>query len=640
MDTKTADLGLGAIYLGENRCAFRVWAPRASQVELHITEPDERFIPMNQAPRGYYHALVDNVPPGTRYRYRLDGEKERADPASRSQPDGVHQASQVLDPHFDWHDSHWSGLPLQHYIIYELHIGTFTSEGTFDAAISQLDMLQDLGVTAIEIMPVAHFPGSRNWGYDGVYLFAAHTAYGGAAGLKRLVDACHARGLAVILDVVYNHLGPEGNYLWDYGYYFTDRYQTPWGAAVNFDGGHSDEVRRFFIENALMWIDEFHIDALRLDAVHAIFDFSAYTFMQELAEVVHERAERLGRRIYAIAESDQNDRRLVTPPYTGGYGLDGQWSDDFHHIMHTLLTGEQDGYYRDFGTFDQLVRVYQNGWLYAGDYSAFRERRHGSSAEDIPPYRLVVCTQNHDQVGNRMLGERLSVLTAFDACKLAASVLIFSPFLPMLFMGQEYGETAPFLYFISHTDADLVEAVRKGRKEEFSSFAWKGEPPDPQAEETLARSRLDHSLREQGQHQILFNLYREIIHLRKNLPALSLLNKEHMEVQGFAEEQLLWVRRWTGDHERGVWNQQQDGLCIEGQEVVMLFHFRSNHVTKDLPFPPGQWRCVFDSTDNRWQLAETRLELETTTRFTSSETATTLSLHPFACMVFTRQEEI
>jgi maltooligosyltrehalose trehalohydrolase len=634
-----ADLGLEATYLGDNRCAFRVWAPRATRVDLHITAPEDCTIPMTADTHGYFATLAEGVAPGTRYLFRLDDEKERPDPASRAQPDGVHTASQVLDPTFAWSDAHWRGLPLQHYIIYEMHVGTFTSEGTFDAAIAHLDMLTDLGITAVELLPVAHFPGSRNWGYDGVYLYATHTAYGGAAGLKRFVDACHQRGLAVIMDVVYNHLGPEGNYLWDYGYYFTERYQTPWGAAVNFDGPHSDEVRRFFLENALMWVDDFHIDALRIDAVHAMRDFSAKTFMQELAEVVEQRAQRLGRQICTIAESDQNDRRLVNPPALGGYGFDAQWSDDFHHTLHTLLTGERDGYYADFGTFDQLMRVYHEGWVYAGDYSAFRQRRHGSSARDIPPYRLVVCTQNHDQVGNRMLGERLSTLISYEAYKLAAGLLLFSPFIPMLFMGEEYGEPAPFLYFVSHNDPDLVEAVRKGRKAEFSAFAWKGEAPDPQAETTFADSRLDHTLREQkGVHEILYRFYRECIRLRKSLPALALLDKTTMHVQGFEQEQVLLVRRWIDPTEAGLWQPSVPPDKVEGREVMLLFNLNTSQVTMDVPFPQGTWRCLLDSTDNTWQLDQVRLQLDEQATFTSSETGTTLTINPHACMVFTRQE--
>jgi maltooligosyltrehalose trehalohydrolase len=625
--------GLGAIYLGDNRCSFCVWAPRASNVEIHIVSPDDRYIRMNADERGYHRAIVEGVSPGVRYFYRLDGEKERADPASRSQPDGVHSPSQVVDPSFDWRDSAWVGLPLQDYIVYEMHVGAFTEEGTFDAVIPHLETLKDLGITAIEIMPVAQFPGSRNWGYDGVYLYAAQESYGGAAGLKRLVNACHAHGLAVVLDVVYNHLGPEGNYLWDYGYYFTDRYQTPWGAAVNFDGDHSDEVRRFFIENTLMWIDEFHMDALRLDAVHAIKDFSAYTFLQELSEAVQHYAERSGRRIYTIAESDLNDPRHLNPPALGGYGLDSQWSDDFHHVVHTLLTGEQSGYYEDFGAFHQLVRVYREGWVFAGDYSPHRQRRHGGSARSIASGRLVVCTQNHDQVGNRMLGDRLTTLVSFDALKLAAATLLLSPFIPMLFMGEEYGEPAPFLYFVNHGDPDLVEAVRRGRKAEFSSFAWKGEPPDPQAEETLAQSRLNHALREQGKHQTLATLYRELIRLRKTLPALAMLSKEQCEVTGFDTERVMMVRRWAAR-----WSGDRIAYAEGGAEVVTLFNYQDAPVTLSIPLPSGVWSVLLNTAEARWQEHPDAAAVQTLPDTLTSPGQVTVTLPPYAAVLWSRGE--
>ncbi|NJN67807.1 MAG: malto-oligosyltrehalose trehalohydrolase [Chloroflexaceae bacterium] len=596
----TTDLGIGAIALENHRCSFRIWAPQVARAELHLVSPDERVVPLIPEPRGYHAAIVERVAPGARYFYRLDGQKERPDPASRSQPDGAHQASEVADPAFAWTATGWTGLPLHDYIIYELHIGTFTQEGTFDGAIARLDYLTNLGITAVEIMPVAAFPGNRNWGYDGTYPFAVHASYGGPSGLKRFVDACHQRGLAVILDVVYNHFGPEGNYLWDYApQFFTNRYQTPWGAAINFDGPHSDEVRRFFIENALMWVTDFRLDGLRLDAVHAITDFSAQTFLEELARAIHLRADQLGRRIYAIAESDQNDRRLVHPPAVGGYGLDAQWSDDFHHALHTFLTGEQAGYYEDFGTFEYIVRAFRDGWVFAGDYSPFRQRRHGSSSRTIPPGCLVVCTQNHDQVGNRMLGERLSTLVSFDALKLLASALILSPFIPLIFMGEEYGEPAPFLYFVSHGDPDLVEAVRKGRKEEFFAFEWKGEPPDPQDEATFARSRPDDRLAQQGSHEVLFSLYRELIRLRKTLPALATLSKDHMEVRSFEPEQVLMLHRWA-DVAYPILRQTAPSEGTGGRDVVTLLNFSRSPVTIQVPFPPGHWRFLLDTSSDRW----------------------------------------
>jgi maltooligosyltrehalose trehalohydrolase len=635
----TANPELGAIYLGNNRCSFRVWAPLAQTVALHIVAPEDRVIPLHAEPHGYYHATVENVAPGTRYLYRLDDEKERPDPASRFQPDGVHQPSQVVDPQFAWTDTTWVGLPLHDYIIYELHIGTFTTEGTFDAAIAQLDMLKDLGITAVEVMPVAEFPGSRNWGYDGTYHFSVQSSYGGPEGLKRFVNACHERGLSVVLDVVYNHFGPEGNYLWDYAgahagtYFFTNAYQTPWGAAINFDGPHNEAVRRFFTENALMWVSEYHIDALRLDAVHAIRDFSAQPFMEELADALHRQAARLGRRIYSIAESDQNDPRLLNPPQLGGYGLDAQWNDDFHHAVHTLLTGENDGYYADFGNFAHLVKIFEEGWSYGGTYSEFRQRRHGRSSRGLACGRLVVCIQNHDQVGNRMLGERLSSLVSFDALKLGAATLLLSPFVPMLFMGEEYGEPAPFLYFVNHTDPNLVEAVRQGRKEEFSSFAWKGEPPDPQDEATHNRSRPDYSLREQGKHRVLFDLYRELIRLRKTLPALTTLAKEKMDVRGFEAERVLMVRRWSGS------SSEQNSR--PGGNLITLLNYNTHAVDIPLPFPPGLWHLLFNSASERWQgesAGATEAPPSLPQQLASNGTVQ-LTLAPYASIVYSHMEE-
>jgi maltooligosyltrehalose trehalohydrolase len=578
------DLSLGASFLGEERSQFVVWAPPADKVELHLLAPRERLVPMESGERGYHHAVVDGVEPGSLYMYRLDERTERPDPASRSQPQGVHGPSEIVSPHFEWEDARWTGLPLQEYAIYELHIGTFTTEGTFDAVVPQLDELKDLGITAIELMPVAQFPGARNWGYDGAYPFAVQNTYGGPESLKRLVNACHKLGVAVVLDVVYNHLGLEGNHAAEFGPYFTDRYKTPWGAALNFDGPHSDEVRRFFIENALYWVTEFHIDALRLDAVHAIVDHSAVPFVEELAEAVHHRAEQLRRRVHVIAESNLNDARLVRPREMGGYDLDAQWNEDFHHCLHALLTGERAGYYQDFGGFGQLVKAFSEGFVYSGQYSPYRRCRHGNSSRDVPAHKFVVFSQNHDQVGNRMLGERLSQLVPFEGLKLAAGVVLLSPFIPLLFMGEEYGEMAPFQYFVSYSDADLVEAVRRGRREEFSAFEWKGEPPDPQDEGTFLGSRLNRGLRGEGHHAVLFEFHKEMLRLRRTIAALASLSKEQMEVLGHEKEQVLFLRRWSGN-----------------SEVFAVFNFGNAEATLALEVSKGRWRKVLDSADERWQ---------------------------------------
>lgn len=576
-------LTLGATYLGDGQCRFEVWAPLASRVEVRIVAPADRVVLLQSKRRGYHQATIGGIEPGSRYVYRLNG-KERPDPASRIQPEGVHAASEVVDRNFAWQDQSWFGLELKDYIIYELHVGTFTPEGTFEAIVPRLAYLKELGVTAVELMPVAQFPGSRNWGYDGVYPFAVQNSYGRPENLKRLVDACHRNGLAVVLDVVYNHLGPEGNYLWDFAPYFTDRYKTPWGPAINFDGGESDEVRRFFIQNALYWVGEFHIDALRLDAVHAILDHSPRPFLAELGEAVHREARRLNRRIYLMPESADNDARLLRAPDLGGFGLDAQWSDDFHHCLHALLTGERTGYYEDYGGLDQLAKGFREGFVYSGEFSRFRKRRHGSASRDIPAERFIVFSQNHDQVGNRAHGERLSELAGFEAAKLAAGTVLLAPFIPLLFMGEEYGETAPFPYFISHNDPALVEAVRQGRREEFRGSRREKEPPDPGAEATFQSAKLHHDLRGSERHRALFALYRLLIRLRKEIPCLAEPNKDAMEVVGAERKKLLRVRRWN-----------------ENDEVFMAFNFHSAEVAFELPWSSGGWTKLLDSADEQWR---------------------------------------
>ena len=532
---------LGAHLIAPNRTEFRVWAPNRDRVELHIVAPQERHVPLTKNAEGYHEATVE-AGAGTRYFFSLDG-TDRPDPASRFQPEGVHGPSEVAGDAFEWHDAQWKGLPLEDYVVYELHVGTFTKEGTFDAIIPRLERLKKLGVTAVELLPIAQFPGSRNWGYDGVYVGAVQDSYGGIAGLKRLVDAAHQRGIAVALDVVYNHLGPEGNYLSEYGPYFTDRYKTPWGLALNFDGAHSDDVRWFFTHNALQWIDEFHIDALRVDAVHAIVDHSAEPFLQDLTTAVRERAAKLGRKVYTIAESDLNDPRVITPKDDYGLGFDTQWADDFHHSLHVLLTGEQDGYYQGFGKVSDFARVWSTGYLWTGQHNAYRNRKYGLKPKTRDGAQFVISAQNHDQVGNRMLGDRLSTIVSPEKLRLAAAAIVLSPFIPMLFMGEEYGEKAPFQYFTSHSDKDLIEAVRKGRLEEFDDFTWEGEPPDPHAEETFNNSKLNWELIEKDDHASLWQLYADLLRIRRETPALRKLDLDAVETQADDERRTLVVRR-------------------------------------------------------------------------------------------------
>jgi maltooligosyltrehalose trehalohydrolase len=613
-----SEKNLGAHYLGEGRCRFTVWAPFMDKVEVRIVSPRESIVELERDEQGYHQAVIEEVEPGTLYLYRLGGEKERPDPASRFQPQGVHGPSQVVNPNFSWKDDSWFGLPLQDYIIYELHVGTFTPEGTFGAIIPRLPELKDLGITVIELMPVAQFPGSRNWGYDGVYPFAVQKSYGGPEELKRLVDSCHKLGMAVVLDVVYNHLGPEGNYLADFGPYFTDRYRGPWGNPINFDGPYSDEVRRFFIENGLYWVREFHLDGLRIDAVHGILDFSAHPFLEEFAVTVHEEAERLNRRVYLIAESDLNDSRIVRSRELGGFGLDAQWNDDFHHALHTLLTNEDSGYYRDFGELQHLVRAFREGFVYSGDYSLYRKRRHGNSSRHFSAERFVVFSQNHDQVGNRAQSERLSVLVSFEALKLAAGVVLLSPFVPLLFMGEEYGESAPFHYFISHSDPDLIEAVRRGRREEFGSFRWNVEPADPQDDATFLCSRIDRELRFQGQHKVLYSFYRELIRLRRETLPLKVLDKERLEVTGLEQEKVLLWHRWS-----------------RKQEAAGVFHFGKQEKILSLPLPEGHWRKLVDSADITWSGPGSTVPLEVV-----SGGEVSLSLSPESFAIFVREREI
>lgn len=564
-------LPLGA-QLDGKRCELRVWAPQVERVELHIVAPEDRRVPMTKDRGGYHSVTIDDCAEGTRYLYVLDGGDERPDPASRFQPEGVHKASEVVGRDFEWHDDGWTGIPLENYVVYELHIGAFTEEGTFDSAIERLDDLKALGITAVELLPVAQFPGNRNWGYDGTYVGAAQESYGGPRALKRLVDACHQRGMAILLDVVYNHLGPEGNYLGQFGPYFTNRYKTPWGLALNFDGEHSDDVRWFFIHNALQWVDEFHFDGLRVDAVHAIVDHSAEPFLQDLCEAVRRRAEELGRRVYTIAESDLNDPRVITPKEDYGLGFDSQWADDFHHSMHTLLTGEQDGYYEGFPPkVSHLARVMTTGYLYTGQPSTYRKRKYGLKPKTRDGAQFVISMQNHDQVGNRLMGDRIAAMLPFEKARLAAAAMILAPFVPMLFMGEEYGERAPFQYFTSHSDPDLIEAVRKGRREEFDDFIWAGEPPDPHDEETFRRSKLQWSLRNEEQHASMWTFYQRLLRLRRETRALRTLDLDAVVTHADDARRVLLLKR---------------------SDVLLAFNFSDEEQRINIPFGGGPWKAL------------------------------------------------
>ncbi|MFB2881458.1 malto-oligosyltrehalose trehalohydrolase [Floridanema aerugineum] len=575
---------VGANYLGNARCQFTVWAPLLKEVAVKIVSPNEQLLPMQQLEYGFWQATAEDIEAGSRYVYQLEGNREFPDPASYLQPEGVHKASEVFDHStFSWTDRDWTGIRLEDYIIYELHIGTFTPEGTFEAVIPRLTRLKELGINAIEIMPVSQFPGDRNWGYDGVYPYAVQNTYGGPDGLKKLINACHLEGISVILDVVYNHLGPEGNYLPNFGPYFTKKYLGDWGDAPNLDFAYCDGVREYFLENALYWLDTFHVDALRLDAIQGIYDFSAKHFLEELAERVHALSQQKGRKFYLTAESDFNDVRIIRPKEVGGYGLDAQWCDDFHHSLHTLITGERQRYYQDFGKCKDLEKSLREGFVYSGQYSPDRKRRHGNSSAEEPAYKFIVCAQNHDQTGNRILGERMTKLTSFEGLKLTAGTLILSPFIPLLFMGEEYGEEAPFFYFISHSDHDLIEAVRQSKKDEFLQSGHEKDFQDPQDQGTFNKCVLNWEQQYQDKHKVLWEFYQELIFLRRINEALKVLDKKKLEVSSREEEKLLFMRRYSDEN-----------------QVFYVMNFSDRTLTFDIDTPSGSWQKLLDSADIKW----------------------------------------
>ena len=515
--------------------AFRVWAPNAGRVDLVL---GARRVPMIAGDGGWWSAVSES---GADYVFSLDGGPPRPDPRSPWQPEGPHGPSRRVDHGaFPWTDRGWQPPSFAQGLVYEMHVGTFSPEGTFEGAVRRLDHLVSLGVTHVELMPIAEWPGRRGWGYDGVDLFAPHHAYGGPEGLKRLVDACHRRGLAVLLDVVYNHLGPSGNYLGEFGPYFTSRHLTPWGAAVNLDDRGSEEVRRFFLDNAVHWMRDYHVDGLRLDAVHALHDESACHFLEELAGVTASLEGDLGRPLVLVAESDLNDPRLVRPPSLGGYGLHAQWSDDFHHALHAVLTGERSGYYEDFGALADVAKACRNAFVYDGRYSRHRGRRHGRKPEGLPGHAFLAYMQTHDQVGNRARGERSAALMSTGRLQIAAAAVMFSPFVPMLFQGEEWGARTPFPYFTDHPDPELGDAVREGRRREFAAFGWAPEDvPDPQAESTFALARLDWTEREREPHASLLAWHRDLARLRRETPAL--LDGDRGRVQVRFDEAARWI---------------------------------------------------------------------------------------------------
>jgi maltooligosyltrehalose trehalohydrolase len=525
---------------------FKVWAPSAQKIGVKIG--DATYPMSGPSEQGWWTALLEQAGPGTDYGFVLgDDPKAWPDPRSESQPSGVHGLSRVYDQTaFSWSDQGWDAMALARAAIYELHIGTFTPAGTFDSAIERLEYLVELGITHVELMPVAAFPGGHGWGYDGASLFAVTEQYGGPDGLKRLVDACHGRGLAVLLDVVYNHFGPVGNYSGKYGPYITERHHTPWGGAINFEGEGSDEVRRFFCDNALMWMRDYHIDGLRLDAVHEYIDRSAVHFMEQLSSEVKALSKELGRRLVLIAESDLNDPRVVTPAKDGGYGMDAQWSDDFHHALFTLLSpeGEGKGYYSDFGTFEKLAKALTRNFVQDGSYSKYRGRSHGRPSDDLSPHHFLGYIQNHDQVGNRAVGDRVDKTVGIDLAKVAAALVFTAPFIPMIFQGEEYAASTPFQYFADHEDPEMAKAVKNGRRSEFAAFGWDPEEiPDPESVETFLRSKLNWEEIHQGRHEEMLSWYRRLIQLRRGSVSLNDGSPGHVKVRFNEKERLLVMER-------------------------------------------------------------------------------------------------
>jgi maltooligosyltrehalose trehalohydrolase len=521
---------VGATHVAGEGVYIRLWAPFAEEaaIEWRGAAP----APLSREEGGYFTGHFPSAAPGDRYFFHCLG-RRIPDPASRFQPEGVFGPSEVVPASFAWSGPRRGAAPFGAWVIYEVHTGAFSAAHDFAGIAEDLPRLKEIGINALEIMPVSQFSGARNWGYDGVFPHAVQNSYGGPEGLKRLVDACHGHGIAVILDVVFNHVGPEGNVLFPYGPYTRDKYKTPWGDALNFDGAGSDEVRRYFLQAAWQWLTEYRFDGLRLDAVHAICDMSPVPFLEELALLKRAAEAEAGVPLALIAESDRNDSRLLAPPENHGLGMDAQWADDLHHALHSTLTGEKRGYYKDYGGADQIARIYRQGVAYDGIWSPFRQRMHGRPYDGIARNRLVAEVQNHDQIGNRRRGERLSCLAGENKVRLAAACVLLSPFTPLIFMGEELASRAPFLYFVSHEEAALVEEIREGRKKEWKAAGWEGEPPDPAAPETFERCVLHDKAPPPGSAaQAMQEYYSRLIALSKEIRRLPLtvLHKEGEDV--------------------------------------------------------------------------------------------------------------
>jgi len=580
----------GAHYLGNNKTKFTVWAPLKKKMTLHIVHPEDRKIPMQPNVSGYFTVEATALP-GERYFFIPgDDEIDTPDPASQFQPEGVHGPSQIIDHNaYQWNDKNWRGIPFAELILYELHVGTFTKEGSFESIITKLDHLIETGVSAIQLMPVAQFPGQRNWGYDGVYPYAVQNSYGGPEALKKLVDVCHQKNIAVFLDVVYNHLGPEGNYFAKFAPYFSDAYKTPWGQAINFDGQYSDGVRDYFSDNATFWFEHYHIDGLRFDAIHGIHDAGALHFWQLMHKKIYAAEQKLGRHFYTIAESDLNDPKVIGTFDTGGYQFTAQWLDDFHHALYILLDRERGRkLYADFGEIEQLAKAYKEGFVHSGEYVNFRKRKYGASSSGISGDNFVAFIENHDQAGNRVTGDRLASLVPFEKIKIASAGLLLAPYIPMLFMGEEYGEDTPFLYFVDHSDKDLISAVREGRKKEFEHFGWDSEPADPQDEKTFLQSKLQWHKEAGEKHGLILKWYKYFIHLRKQSPVLKNFDKNDLWMS-FMDDMLILYRR------------SNDQLNY----LVTIFNFSETSNANWIVSTIAQsWNKLVDSNDAHWCLSD------------------------------------
>jgi len=569
-----------------------LWAPYSGSVSL-ITH--NLKLQLNKEDFGYWFLETDQITDQDAYWFEMmpsvqetDQTSEtkylkRADPASLWQKEGVNGSSIAYNLNkFEWADQDWQGISLEEFIIYELHTGTFTENGDFKSIENKILYLKELGITAIELMPVAQFSGDRNWGYDGVFPFAVQNSYGGPEALKHLINSCHQNGLAVILDVVYNHMGPEGNYFNDFGPYFTDKYQTPWGQAINFDDASCDPVRNYFIENVLMWYRDFHVDALRLDAVHAIKDFSCTHILQEIKQHVDQLSVHTGKKYQLIVELDLNDPKYISSAGGGGYGMDAQWADEFHHALRVSAGQQPNGYYAEFNGIEHLAKSYEDAYVYDGQYSPHRQKKFGAKASGNAGKQFIVFSQNHDQVGNRMLGERTSELLSFEMTKLLAGAVFCSPFLPLIFMGEEYGETNRFQFFTSHSDQDLIEAVRKGRKSEFAAFHHGEETPDPQGDATFLSSKLSWGKIDQQPHESLLKYYKALINLRKNYKALSVLDRKHVKASALADQNCLILERWNED-----------------EKILCLMNFSDHEQALDLEYT-HQYQNIFNSSSVLW----------------------------------------